>query len=105
VSEERSTRVARRIRRRLVVGLLTGGLLGALASAVVGVVVSSPGALGFRLIVVAATIFCAMLGALIGGYSSLESPDPGREPSDSTRPISAHTGLTREEHSRTGRER
>jgi hypothetical protein len=99
MSEERSTRVARRLRKRLIVGLASGAFLGAVVSILVGVLVSSPGALGFRIIVVATTIFGAMLGALIGGYSSLESPDPGQEPSDSTHPF--HEGLTRQEHDRT----
>jgi hypothetical protein len=38
-----------------------------------------------------------MLALLWGGYSSLESPDPGREPSDTERPITDRSELVREE--------
>jgi hypothetical protein len=37
---------------------------------------------------------------LMLGYSSLESPDPGREPSDTARPIADRREAVREEHDR-----
>jgi hypothetical protein len=35
---------------------------------------------------------------LVAGYSALESPDPGKEPSDTERPILDRPEATREEH-------
>ena len=45
----------------------------------------------------AGAIFGVGLAMLISGYSSLESPDPGKEPSDTQRPITDRPEPVREE--------
>jgi hypothetical protein len=45
----------------------------------------------------AGAIFGVVVGSLIGGYSTLESPDPGSEPSDTERPLADRPQLTRDE--------
>ncbi len=69
--------------------------MGAIASAIPSTP-ASPRSLGDR--DRAAPSFGGLVGALIGGYASLESPNPGREPSDTERPIVDRPGLVREEH-------
>jgi hypothetical protein len=49
------------------------------------------------MVMVGTAIAGTMLALLWGGYSSLESPDPGREPSDTERPIADRSELVREE--------
>jgi hypothetical protein len=48
--------------------------------------------------VLAAGVFGLGVGMLIAGYSSLESPDPGAEPSDTARPVADRPEAVREEH-------
>lgn len=48
--------------------------------------------------IIAAGVFGLSVGMLIAGYSSLESPDPGTEPSDTARPIADRPEAVREEH-------
>jgi hypothetical protein len=48
--------------------------------------------------VLAAAVFGLGVGMLVAGYSSLESPDPGSEPSDTARPIADRPEVVREEH-------
>jgi hypothetical protein len=48
--------------------------------------------------IIAAGVFGLGIGMLIAGYSSLESPDPGAEPSDTARPIADRPEAVREEH-------
>ena len=38
------------------------------------------------------------VGMLVAGYSSLESPDPGAEHSDTVRPVADRPEVVREEH-------
>ena len=51
---------------------------------------------------IATLIGCAiastLIALLLAGYSSLESPDPGAEPSDTERPVADRTAPVREEH-------
>jgi len=49
------------------------------------------------LAVIAAAIFFGAVGALVGGMSSLESPDPGTEPSQFKDPVREPPGLTQTE--------
>ena len=46
----------------------------------------------------ASAVFGLGVGMLVAGYSALESPDPGKEPSDTERPILDRPEATREEH-------
>ena len=93
----RSERMQRRLGARLTLGAAIGAVAGAIVGFIVGAVASTPGHRAFWMILLACTIFAAMFGALLGGYSSLESPDPGREPSDTERPVADRPELTREE--------
>jgi drug/metabolite transporter (DMT)-like permease len=89
------------MRRRLGGRLLLGGLLGAVAGAMVGVL---GGLLFFDrsaailASILASAVFGLGVGMLVAGYSSLESPDPGAEPSDTARPIADRPEAVREEH-------
>ena len=85
-----------RLKGRLFAGTVIGVLVGGALGLVVGILVfDRTGA------VIAATlggvIAGLLYGALVGSYSSLESPDPGREPSDTERPIADRSALVREE--------
>jgi hypothetical protein len=74
--------------RRLGARLPLGGLLGAIVGAIVGTLV---GLLFFDRTaavltsILASAVFGLGVGMLVAGYSSLESPDPGAEPSDTAR--------------------
>jgi hypothetical protein len=92
-----TARVRRRLGRGVLVGLAAGALVGAVIGAIAGATLGSGGATKFWTFFVAAFIPCAAVGALIGSYSSLESPQPGREPSDTERPLRETEGLTTEE--------
>jgi hypothetical protein len=50
--------------------------------------------------VVAGVIFGVVLGAFEGGMATLESPEPGREPSQTARPVRDMPDLTRSEDAR-----
>ena len=87
--------------RRLGRRLPLGGLLGAIAGAVVGALVGLlffEGSAAILTSVLAAGVFGLGVGMLIAGYSSLESPDPGAEPSDTARPVTDRPDAVREEH-------
>jgi ABC-type uncharacterized transport system permease subunit len=87
--------------RRLGARLPLGGLLGAILGAIVGTLV---GLLFFDRTaavltsILASAVFGLGVGMLVAGYSSLESPDPGAEPSDTARPIADRAEIVREEH-------
>lgn len=97
-TDESSRRMGARLSSRLLVGFSIGLIVGLVVGAIVGSIVSSPDDLGFWLSVVGCTIFSAGIATLVAGYSSLESPDPGAEPSDTQDPITDRPGLTREEN-------
>lgn len=70
------------------VGLALGALIGVFAFDRTGAIWAS---------VLGAGIFGFAVGMLILGYSSLESPDAGSEPSDTARPIADRPEAVREE--------
>lgn len=75
-----------RLKGRLFAGTVIGVLVGGTLGLVVGILVfDRTGA------VIAATlggvIAGLLYGALVGSYSSLESPDPGAEPSGTAHPL------------------
>jgi len=90
-----------RMHRRLGGRLPLGGLLGAVAGAMFGALVGlvffdrSAAILGS---ILASAVFGLGVGMLVAGYSSLESPDPGAEPSDTARPVADRPEVVREEH-------
>jgi gas vesicle protein len=93
-----------RFGRRLGRSLLTGSVIGIVAGLLVGAIAGALFAdgLGPRVwaTMIGCVIFGGTIGALVGGYAGLESPSPGREPSDTTRPIRDRPELTRDEAER-----
>ena len=78
-----------------------GGLLGAIAGAIVGAVVGLlvfDRSVAVLTSILASAVFGLGVGMLVAGYSSLESPDPGAEPSDTARPVADRPQVVREEH-------
>lgn len=92
----RQTRMHRRLGRRLPLGGLIGAVAGLGLGAVLGFVLFDRAAAILTSIFVAG-LFGLAAGMLIAGYSSLESPDPGDEPSDTAHPIADRTEAVREE--------
>jgi uncharacterized protein YjlB len=79
--------------------LSLGAVLGAIGGAAIGLgtgVAFLEGA-GVWAVVLAVSIAGALLGAFWGGMSSLESPDPGTEPSETEHPIRDVATLTHDE--------
>jgi len=93
-----------RMHKRLSGRLPLGGLLGAIAGAIVGALI---GLLFFErsaavvASILASAVFGLGVGMLVAGYSSLESPDPGAEPSDTSRPVADRPEAVREEQPET----
>ena len=90
-------RIRLRISGRLLLGASVGLLVGASLGAGGGLIFSSVGRPAFWGAVVGGCIFGVGIGMLVLGFSALESPDPGEEPSDTVRPVKDRAELTREE--------
>jgi hypothetical protein len=90
-------RMHMRLGRRLPLGGLLGAIAGVLVGALVGLLFFDRSA-AILMSIVGAGVFGLGVGMLIAGYSSLESPDPGDEPSDTARPIADRPEAVREEH-------
>jgi predicted phage tail protein len=87
--------------KRLSGRLPLGGLLGAIAGAIVGALIGLlffEGSAAILASILASTVFGVGVGMLVAGYSSLESPDPGAEPSDTAHPVTDRPEAVREEH-------
>ena len=100
-SDERNARLTSRLSSRFLVAIVVGPLIGLAIGAIVGFIFFEPGGGGFTITLIGSAIGVTMFALLWAGYSSLESPDPGREPSDTQRPISDRDDLVREEHEQT----
>ena len=98
----RSVGFLTRLRAHIRWGIGAGLLLGFGIGILVGSLISSPGHRAFWITAASVTLFATIIGALVGGYGSLESPDPGREPSDTQRPTLDRSQATRIEHDRRG---
>jgi hypothetical protein len=96
-SDPASRRIGTRLRRRLGAALLIGPLAGLAIGAVTAALAFESWGRGSIMVLVGAVIAGTILALLWGGYSSLESPDPGREPSDTRRPLADREDLVREE--------
>jgi hypothetical protein len=84
------TREDRHVRRwgaRIGVGAAIGGSLGLVIGAIWGSIAYRAGSSGMWVVVIGCVIFLMILGAFVGGMSGLESPDPGREPSEVAEPL------------------
>jgi hypothetical protein len=93
----RQTRHASRLGARLVGGALAGALVGLVVGLAVGLTAFDR-PIAVAACAIAGVIGLGGLGAFWGGMAGLESPDPGREPSQTDRPLSEPP--TRVEHER-----
>jgi hypothetical protein len=85
-----------RLRHRMLAALLLGPLIGLIVGMLIALTVLDEfggAALG---IIVGAVLAATLLALLWSGYSSLESPEPGLEPSDAERPLSKSELVTEE---------
>lgn len=97
MSEPSTGRIGARLRRRIATAVIVGPLVGLAIGAAIAAVAFGSWGRGSVMVLVAAVLAGTLLALLVAGYSSLESPDPGREPSDTERPIADREGLVREE--------
>lgn len=78
----------------MALGVLLGAVLGSAIGLGLGIWAFEPGSRGMWASIVAGVIFGFALGAFAGGMSSLESPQPGREPLQADHPVRDVAGLT-----------
>lgn len=97
IDDARAARLRDRLKRRLLIAAVVGPTIGVVVGVLVGSVAFHVGGLGFVMVLVGCIIFATAVALLIAGYSSLESPDPGTEPSQVERPIADRPGATRPE--------
>lgn len=97
MSDRRSDRISTRFGRRTIVALVLGPLAGLTIGGLVAAIVLDGWDAAAIGIVLGGLVACTLLALLWAGYSSLESPDPGREPSDTERPIADRRSMVREE--------
>jgi uncharacterized RDD family membrane protein YckC len=94
----RSGRFGTRLRGRLGFGLAAGIAGGVALGALAGGLFFGSGTRGFWITTFSVTLFVTLVTLLMVGYGSLESPDPGAEPTQDDRPVADREGLTRVEH-------
>jgi hypothetical protein len=63
------------------------GLVGGLGAGFILVTVTERGGTGFWMLVIAPAIFFGGVSAFVAGIASLESPQPGNEPSQTDAPL------------------
>ena len=97
IDDARAARLRDRLKRRLLVASVAGPVIGVVMGVLLGSVAFQVGGLGFVMVLVGCIIFATAVALLIASYSSLESPDPGLEPSQVERPIADRPGATRPE--------
>jgi hypothetical protein len=90
-------RLRSRLSRRLITAAVLGPLVGLASGGVIAAITVGTWNRAAAMVLVGSVIACTMLALLWAGYSSLESPDPGMEPSDTRRPLGDRSDLTREE--------
>jgi hypothetical protein len=95
--QRRDASHAGRLWRRLLVGAVIGFVVCGLVGLVIGLVAYRPGSIAMWVAFLGAGFFGGVVGAIAGGMSSLESPDPGSEPSQFSEPVTEPGGLTRPE--------
>jgi hypothetical protein len=90
-------RLRSRLGRRLLAAVIIGPLTGLVVGGIIAAVAIGAWDRGAVMVLVGSVVACTMLSLLWAGYSSLESPDPGQEPSDTERPIADRRAIVREE--------
>jgi hypothetical protein len=96
-TKDRERRFRLRLRRNVMLGVVLGLVFGSGIGALLGVWAFAPGSRGMWASIVGGTIFGFILGAFEGGMSALESPQPGREPSQVEHPLRDVSDLTQRE--------
>jgi len=94
--DERQERMEGRLRHRMLGALLLGPLVGLVVGTLIALIVLDEFGGAAVGIVVGAVLAATLLALLLSGYSSLESPEPGLEPSDAERPLSTNELVTEE---------
>jgi hypothetical protein len=87
MSDTPETRHARRWISRIALGAAIGGVIGIVVGLIWGTLAYRFGSLVMWGALVGCLIFFGILGAFIGGLAGLESPDPGREPTQADEPL------------------
>ncbi len=77
-----------RLKGRLSAGLLLGVLIGGILGVVVGFLAFDGRGPAIVACGLGGVIAGLLYGTLVGSFAGLESPDPGREPSDTSHPLS-----------------
>ena len=90
-------RFERRLKGRLSAGLLLGVLIGGVLGVIVGFLAFDGRGPAIVACGLGGVIAGLLYGALVGSFAGLESPDPGREPSDAPHPLSEPAIDTEEE--------
>jgi hypothetical protein len=93
-------RLRSRLGRRLIIAAMLGPAIGLATGAVIATIAIGAWNRATLMVLVGTVVACTLLALLWAGYSSLESPDPGLEPSDTQRPIADRSALVREESDR-----
>ena len=97
MSDPSTGRIGARLRRRILSAVIVGPLVGLAVGAAIAAFAFGSWGRASVMVLIAAVVAGTLLALLVAGYSSLESPDPGREPSDTERPVADREGLVREE--------
>ncbi len=92
-------RLLGRLGSRLVAGGVGGAAIGLALGAIIGFLAFDRAGATWAS-VLGGGIFGLAVGMLVFAYSSLESPDPGAEPSDTERPVADRPEAVREEQPR-----
>lgn len=79
---------------RIGLGAAIGGSIGLVLGLIWGLIAYRAGSFAMWAVVIACLFFLGILGAFVGGMSGLESPDPGREPSQVDEPLEEPRDLT-----------
>jgi hypothetical protein len=90
-------RLRSRLGRRLLVAAVLGPAIGLAIGGVIATIAIGTWNVATTMVLVGTVVGCTLLALLWAGYSSLESPDPGMEPSDTQRPIADRSDLVRRE--------
>jgi hypothetical protein len=94
----RERRATARSGRALAIGLVVGGVIGLLAGAAIGAVAFTGGS-ALAASALGGVIFGGVVGAFVGGMSTLDDPPPGEEPGVRDQPLQ-RPGLTHDEQER-----
>jgi hypothetical protein len=78
----------RRLKGRLSAGLFLGVLVGGILGVIVGILAFEGRGPAIVACGLGGVIAGLLYGTLVGSFAALESPDPGREPSDTPHPLS-----------------